>query len=194
MLFQGQEFGSTRPFLYFADHGAELARLVRGGRAEFLRQFPSVAASDLRDLLADPGAVATFEACKLDRGERSAHQAALALHRDLLELRRTDPVLRRQGAGGLDGAVVGPEALLLRWFDEGGADRLLLVNLGADLSRGSLAEPLAAPPAGARLAARLVLRAPALRRRGEPGAVPRGRRARSPATPPCSSRPWRTTP
>jgi maltooligosyltrehalose trehalohydrolase len=149
MLFQGEEHGSTRPFLYFADHRAELARLVRCGRGEFMRQFPSVAAADMRDRLADPGALATFERCKLDPRERDAHPEAVALHRDLLELRRTDPVIAAQGAGGIDGAVVDPEAFLLRFLDAGGeADRLLVVNLGADLVAGSLAEPLAAPPEG----------------------------------------------
>jgi maltooligosyltrehalose trehalohydrolase len=148
LLFQGQEHGSRRPFLYFVDHGAPLAHAIRAGRAEFLRQFPSIAASDLRDGLPDPGDQATFEASKLDRSE--ADPALLALHRDLLELRRGDPVIRTLGEGGLDGAVLGPEAFALRWFAAAGQDRLLLVNLGADLARPSLAEPLVAPPEGAR--------------------------------------------
>ncbi|MBE2283865.1 MAG: malto-oligosyltrehalose trehalohydrolase [Prosthecobacter sp.] len=41
MLFQGQEFASSSPFLYFADHNPELAALVAQGRAKFLEQFPS---------------------------------------------------------------------------------------------------------------------------------------------------------
>jgi maltooligosyltrehalose trehalohydrolase len=146
MLLQGQEFGSTRPFLYFADHRPELARQVRAGRAEFLHQFPSIAASDGRRPL--PDARATFEACKLDPRERAQHGEIVALHRDLLALRRQDPVLRAQGAAGLDGAVLGPEAFALRWAGEGGADRLLVVNLGRDLVCPSLAEPLVAPPPG----------------------------------------------
>ncbi len=58
MVFQGQEFGSTSPFLYFAHHEA-LAEAVRKGRAEFLRQFPSAMAaeSERNDDPADP---ATF--------------------------------------------------------------------------------------------------------------------------------------
>jgi maltooligosyltrehalose trehalohydrolase len=39
LLFMGQEFASTRPFLYFADHNEELAKLIREGRAESLHQF-----------------------------------------------------------------------------------------------------------------------------------------------------------
>jgi maltooligosyltrehalose trehalohydrolase len=44
--------------------------------------------------------------------------------------------------------VLGPEALVLRWFAPGAADRLLLVNLGADLASPSVSEPLLAPPEG----------------------------------------------
>jgi len=150
MLFQGDEYGSTRAFLYFADHHRTLAPRVRCGRAEFLRQFPSIAAPDLRDRLDDPADSRTFERCKLDRSEASGE--LLALHRDLLELRRTDPVVRAQGADGLDGSVIAPEALALRWLAPDGADRLLLVNLGPDLTRDSIADPLVAPPAGKRWA------------------------------------------
>jgi maltooligosyltrehalose trehalohydrolase len=151
LLFQGQEHGTLRPFRYFADHVPSLAHLVRAGRADFLRQFPSIAALDLRDGLDDPGDLATFAACKLDRAE--AQPELVALHRDLLELRRADPVIRAQGEEGVDGAVLGPEAFVLRWLAPAGeaagaGDRLLLVNLGADLLRPSLAEPLVAPPEG----------------------------------------------
>ena len=40
MLFQGQEFAASTPFLFFADHHPELARLVSNGPKEFLSQFP----------------------------------------------------------------------------------------------------------------------------------------------------------
>src|SRR5262249_35756148 len=36
MLFQGQEFAASNPFLYFADFDADLAAAVRRGRGEFL--------------------------------------------------------------------------------------------------------------------------------------------------------------
>ena len=92
MLFQGQEFAASSPFLYFADHPAELAKLVRKGRAEFLTQFPQPAAlRGRRPPLADPADPQTFERCKLDFSERQSHAAVYALHRDLLRLRREDP-------------------------------------------------------------------------------------------------------
>ena len=44
MLFMGQEFAASAPFLYFADHRGDLAANVGRGRREFLAQFPSIAA------------------------------------------------------------------------------------------------------------------------------------------------------
>jgi maltooligosyltrehalose trehalohydrolase len=130
MLFQGQEFGASSPFFYFADHNAELAPLVRHGRAEFLSQFPSLARPEMQSRLPNPGDPRSFEQSKLDFSERQQHAETYALHRDLLTLRRQDPILRSQRPGGIDGAVLGPQAFVLRFFAEDGHDRLLVVNLG----------------------------------------------------------------
>ncbi len=149
MLFQGQEFGASAPFVYFADLPPELAKLTRAGRADFLAQFPSLASPEAQATLPDPADRLTFERCKLDLTERQRHDPIYALHVDLLRLRREDPVFRAQGSGGVEGAVLGPEALALRFFDAGerSEDRLLCLNLGRDLWLDA-AEPLFAPPAG----------------------------------------------
>jgi maltooligosyltrehalose trehalohydrolase len=149
MLFQGQEFASSSPFYFFADHNPELAKLVRKGRAEFLAQFPSVALPDVQASLPDPSDFSTFARCKLDLSERDRHAEAYALHRDLLRLRRTDPVFHAPRAGGLDGAVLGSDAFVLRYFGGEAGDRLLIVNLGRDLHLDPAPEPLLAPPEGA---------------------------------------------
>jgi maltooligosyltrehalose trehalohydrolase len=146
MLFQGQEFASSSPFLYFADHQPELAAKVRKGRAEFLRQFRSMATPEMQQLLPDPGDRQTFERCKLDLSERERHAELYALHCDLLRLRKEDAAFNSHRAGTFDGAVLGPEAFLLRFFNEKSGDRLLLVNLGADLHLRTAPEPLLAPP------------------------------------------------
>jgi maltooligosyltrehalose trehalohydrolase len=148
MLFQGQEFAALAPFAYFADHRPELAAKVASGRADFLAQFASLALPEVRANLPAPGELATFEACKLDLTERKKHAAAYAFHRDLLKLRREDPVFRVQTR--VDGAVLGPEAFVLRFFGGDGEDRLLVVNLGAELHLAVVAEPLLAPPLGKR--------------------------------------------
>jgi maltooligosyltrehalose trehalohydrolase len=152
MLFQGQEFAASSPFLYFADLPPELAKLARAGRAKFLAQFPSLAGAEAQAALPDPADRLTFERSKLDVGERERNSAAYALHVDLLRLRREDPVFRTQGKGGVDGAVLGPEAFVLRFFGVGlePDDRLLCLNLGRDLTFATVAEPLLAPPEGVR--------------------------------------------
>lgn len=149
LLFMGQEFHASAPFLYFADLPEPLRAKVREGRGDFLSQLPGVGSADGRAALPDPGDEATFLRCKLDWGECTHDNPALCLHRDLLALRRQDPVLREQAAHGLDGAVLGSHAFLLRWFAASGEDRLLVVNLGRDIRERSIAEPLLAPPQGA---------------------------------------------
>ena len=150
MLFQGQEFSASAPFLYFADHDADLAEIVRKGRLEFLTQFPSLVDFRRKADLADPSDPATFERCVLDFGERQAHARAYALHQDLIELRRTDAAFRVPRRGCVDGAVLSANAFALRFFSNDHLDdRLLIVNLGHDLTRASIAEPLMAPPTSA---------------------------------------------
>jgi maltooligosyltrehalose trehalohydrolase len=147
MLFQGQEFGSRRPFLYFADHRRDLAAAVAKGRREFLAQFSSLASSAAQERLLDPSSEATFESCKLEWSDAELRSDVWNLHRDLLRLRRRDDAFRQQRADAVSGAVLGREAFVLRYFCPAG-DRLLLVNLGKDLPLEILPEPLLAPPIG----------------------------------------------
>jgi maltooligosyltrehalose trehalohydrolase len=150
MLFQGQEFSASAPFLYFADHPGELGGLVRAGRTEFLAQFPAIATPETRAGLADPAHPDTFERCKLDHGERERHAQAVALHHDLLALRRGDPAFAAQGREGIAGAVLGTAAFALRFSGGAHGDRLVVINLGADLDLAIVSEPLLAPPRGER--------------------------------------------
>jgi maltooligosyltrehalose trehalohydrolase len=147
MLFQGQEFCASAPFLYFADHNPELAQLVLRGRSEFLHQFKSIGMGNSTPI-DPPHDRATFEKCKLDHAESETHSSAVALHRDLLRLRRDDPVFRAQRSDWLHGAVIGASAFVLRFFGGRLGDRLLVVNLGHDLNLCPAPEPLLAPPEG----------------------------------------------
>jgi maltooligosyltrehalose trehalohydrolase len=150
MLFQGQEFCASSPFLYFADHKPELAESIRKGRAAFLAQFPTLATPQMQARLADPGDIDTFERSKLDLSERERHRQAYDLHRDLLRLRREDAVFSAQRSDWMHGAVLCPTAFLLRFISEDDDDRLLFVNLGCDLHFNPAPEPLLAPPENAR--------------------------------------------
>jgi maltooligosyltrehalose trehalohydrolase len=150
MLFQGQEYSSSKPFLYFADHQPDLAGAVQHGRVEFLSQFPSLTDDRVVQRLAPPSDEQTFLRCKLDLAERTRHAEAYALHCDLLALRQRDPVLARAGTIRPEGAVLGPGALLLRYIDGDHGDRLLIVNLDCDLDFTPAREPLLAAPGGTR--------------------------------------------
>jgi len=149
MLFQGQEFGATTPFLYFCDHKAEISKAVREGRAKFLAQFRSLSLPEMQPVFADPGNPHTFEMSKLDFSERDRNAGAYQLHKDLIALRRTDAIFSNPQPRSIDGAVLSGSAFLLRYFSESHGDRLVVINLGTDLYLSPSPEPLLAPPLAA---------------------------------------------
>jgi maltooligosyltrehalose trehalohydrolase len=161
MLFQGQEFGSTRPFTYFADHEGDLRPAVHEGRLRFLAQFPGLTRPEVRDRLADPGDPEAFARCKLSGDERVENGAATTLYRDLLHLRRDDPVLADAGSGHLVTHSSAPTAsvLLIRYVGPS-AHRLLIVNLARD-HVSPMNDPLLAPAPGTRWDLRWSSEAPA---------------------------------
>jgi maltooligosyltrehalose trehalohydrolase len=146
MLFQGQEFAANTPFFYFADHVPELARLVHEGRIEFMSQFVSVATPEMTGCLPEPGDRSTFERSRLDWNDLENNSEIYNLHRDLLALRKSEPVFHMQRTHVVDGAVLSDRAFVLRFFGEDLDDRLLAVNLGSDLFYNPAPEPLLAPP------------------------------------------------
>ncbi|HWI40944.1 MAG TPA: DUF3459 domain-containing protein, partial [Verrucomicrobiae bacterium] len=147
MIFQGQEFASSSPFLYFADLSLDIARLVRRGRIEFLMQFSNLASPEIIDLLDNPSEESTFIRSKLDVRERETNFQIYSLYRDLLAIRKEDTVFSGRTRCFLDGAVLGQDAFVIRFFGSDG-DRLLIVNMGRDLRLRPVPEPLLGPPQG----------------------------------------------
>jgi len=148
MLFMGQELGAPIPFLFFVDYeGKELGHQVFQGRKTFLSQFPSYATSEAQQAILDPNDASTFERSKLHFGQCYAEAPLYRLHCDLLRLRREDIVIFSQARDRIDGAVLGPHALAVRYLEAGGFDRLLILNLGQDLHYVPAPEPLLAPRA-----------------------------------------------
>ncbi len=73
LLFQGEEYGETRPFPFFSDHAGELGRAISKGRlAEFQSHGWGGGA-----LPPDPQDPATFAAAKLDRSAQGKINDAL---------------------------------------------------------------------------------------------------------------------
>lgn len=146
MLFQGQEFSASSPFLYFADNNKDLVDAVAKGRNEFLFQFVSLATPEMQNYLYRPENAAAFNGSKLDFSERETNKEAYQLHKDLLQLRKTDPIIAGLLLTRVDAAVLGPHAFVLRYFSSAFAsDRLLIINMGRDLKLSPIPEPLLAP-------------------------------------------------
>lgn len=146
LLFQGQEFAASAPFVYFCDLRADLGKTARANRRRFLSQFPNLATAAMQAAVPDPCARESFERCKLEFAERERHGEIYALHKDLLQLRRADPAWRLAKPGGVDGAVLSESAFCLRWLGEAEETRLALFNFGRDLHLMPAPEPLLAPP------------------------------------------------
>ena len=89
----------------------------------------------------DPDNPKAFETCKLDFEERKTHASVYALHEELLRLRRDDEVFSAQDRDRMHGAIIGPEAFLVRFGTGTGRDRLVIVNLGHELEIAGIAEP-----------------------------------------------------
>ena len=132
LLFQGQEFLASTPFLYFTDHSPELGRLVTEGRREEFSAFAAFADPAMRERIPDPQAESTFRASvlRLEEAERGIGALSSAYHRDLLHLRRSDPVLRlaREGRPAL-ATWLEERALVVGVEGEAGR-RLVAVNFG----------------------------------------------------------------
>ena len=101
LLFMGQEWAASTPFLFFTDHQAELGRLVTEGRRKEFAGFTAFRDPANRARIPDPQAETTFLASKLDWRERTEpeHAGTLALYQAALRLRREDPALRAKERG-----------------------------------------------------------------------------------------------
>jgi maltooligosyltrehalose trehalohydrolase len=127
LLFMGQEWEASSPFLYFSDHEGDLGRAVSDGRRREFSHFSAFQRTP--DAIPDPQAESSFLHSKLDWSEQSEgeHRVTLDLYRRALELRRTDPVLQ---APSRTSAGVAHDCLWVLRSSQHGS-RLLLFNPGA---------------------------------------------------------------
>ncbi len=115
LLFMGQEWAASTPFLYFTDHPEPLGRMVTEGRRREFSGFKGFRDPALRERIPDPQAAATFEASRLRWSERARepHASVLRLYEALLTLRRTAAALNdRDGAVRVE--VLDDDTLALR--------------------------------------------------------------------------------
>ena len=134
LVFQGQEFLATTPFLYFTDHNPELGRLVTEGRRQEFAGFAAFSDPQTRERIPDPQAESTFLRSKLqpvDRERPEGRQGA-ALHRELLRLRRDDPVLTAARDDRCSIRAVAQNRALFVSIENGAGSRCIAVNSGDD--------------------------------------------------------------
>jgi maltooligosyltrehalose trehalohydrolase len=153
LLFMGQEWAALSPFLYFTDHHSALGEAVRAGRREEFARFAAFREPSARERIPDPQAPATFAASRLDWGERERepHRGVLALHRRLLELRRTEPALQG-GPLAHEVSEWSEDVLLVRraTATPGGPSILAIIDLGGGSRVDLRRHPLARLGAGQR--------------------------------------------
>jgi maltooligosyltrehalose trehalohydrolase len=87
MMFQGEEWAASSPFLYFTDHEEDLGRLVSEGRKKEFAAF-----GWKPEEIPDPQDEATFARSKLNWGEigKPEHAGMLGWYRELIALRRSE--------------------------------------------------------------------------------------------------------
>lgn len=102
MLFMGEEFNASTPFLYFCDFGPELSAAVAEGRRREFAGFARFADVAGHDAIPDPTDVATFEHSKLRWEELGARPGWIDLYRHCLLLRHQYlvPLLTRSVPSG----------------------------------------------------------------------------------------------
>jgi maltooligosyltrehalose trehalohydrolase len=131
LLFMGQEWACSTPFLFFTDHHPELGRLVTEGRRREFGAFAAFRDPAERLRIPDPQAPATFAASKLrwDEREREPHASALRCCRAVLALRRREPALQVRTRGRSTACAAGHDVILVRRDDEAGEALLVAVCL-----------------------------------------------------------------
>ncbi len=132
LLFMGEEWGSTTPFLYFTDHGPTLADLVREGRRQEFARFPAFADPEARARIPDPNDPATFRASIPDPVEAASAAAAASAARTqrLLAVRARSIAPGVPGCRSLGAFALGPAAVRAAWRLGGGGELCILANFG----------------------------------------------------------------
>jgi maltooligosyltrehalose trehalohydrolase len=140
LLFMGQEWGASSPFLFFTDHDAELGGLVTQGRRKEFAGFRAFSDAAARERIPDPQAEETFARSRLDWGEaeREPHASLRRLYRALLA-RRAEWSLGRLERSDYD-VVAGEGSVVLRMERPGGGRIVAVIRL-AGTGRSEVAPP-----------------------------------------------------
>lgn len=131
LLFMGEEFGATQPFLYFTDHQTrELADAVREGRRQEFARFSAFSDPEIRARIPDPNAEQTF----VDSIPEAAGTIADYWRdriRTLLGVRHRQIIPRLAGTRAMHAKAIGAAAVAARWRMGDGRVLTMAINLSA---------------------------------------------------------------
>jgi maltooligosyltrehalose trehalohydrolase len=128
MLFMGEEYGATEPFLYFTSHpDPALADAVREGRRQEFAGFPAFSDPEKRAHIPDPNDEKTFTSSI----PRSGESGSIWMNRmiSLLAIRHQCVIPRLPGAMAIGSKVIGPAAVSACWRMGDGAVLVIAINL-----------------------------------------------------------------
>jgi maltooligosyltrehalose trehalohydrolase len=148
MIFMGQEWASSSPFLYFTDHHDELGKGVTEGRRKEFAQFSEFKNVAKRSKIPNPQAVSTFKRSKLKWAEleKSPHRATLDLYRSFVEFRKTD--LKNRSRDRWEVGQISNHAIAIRYQRSMTGDILVIFQLVPDKVTIDLDQELLKPGKG----------------------------------------------
>lgn len=145
LAFMGEEFGETRPFLFFTDFHGDLAKAVREGRKREFAAFGHFGGEKAEDL-PDPNAPETMESSQLDWSltETEGGRRRLELFRTLLALRREHIIPHLAAMKSMQGshARISGHAFRVNW-QMGPQTLLMIANFGDASALDGVLEPQA---------------------------------------------------
>lgn len=142
MLFQGEEWAASTPFLYFCDLGRDWAQRVRDGRRHEFVHFPEFH-GDGAARVPDPLAMDSFLRSKLDWDEASQprHAGRRQTVRHLLEIRRREIMPRLAGMAAGWGEILGTQVIRVHWRLNDGSTLWVVANLSPEPAPGVVPGP-----------------------------------------------------
>lgn len=135
LLFMGEEFGATSPFLFFCDFQGELASAVTTGRRNEFSRFAKFSSPEMREQIPNPNAEETFLQSKLDWSclRQESHCLMTRFYRELLSIRRGEivPLLGQSSQARIQCCSEKERTMAIEWTFDDGKSLSLYSNLGA---------------------------------------------------------------
>jgi maltooligosyltrehalose trehalohydrolase len=127
LIFMGEEFGESRPFLYFTDHHEELGRQVTAGRRKEFARFSAFKEQPTRAKIPDPNAASTFHASI----PQVTDNDWTALYTNCLHLRRRVIMPLMPGCVSAGATALSTHAVCAAWRMNDGSLLTLATNFAA---------------------------------------------------------------